>query len=266
MELDKEEKAWQHQLYRARQAPATPARRALPALPTTRAATPPREPAQPEPSQRRALPALPPGPTRAATPPRQPAPEPAPAGPRAARPLRTPPSLSSLVAASAVVRRRRGPSPSRGGTRPPPPSLPTSVGMLEVTGLSAEGLTATDRGGTSDPFVEVSVEQPGRSEKCRTPVAKRTLAPEWRAGNRFELEVRRQDAVLCCAVYDHDVMSANDFLGQATRALDAVISAAVEGGGDLGEQVLPLQPRTGGREATGGGPLPLAVAALAVDH
>jgi len=85
----------------------------------------------------------------------------------------------------------------------------------------------TGEGGTSDPFVELYVKQPGRPQKERTPVIKATINPTWQHGNTFKLAVRTASAPVCFTVWDHDAFSGNDFLGEALLQL-GTISAAIK--------------------------------------
>lgn len=162
-----------------------------------------------------------------------------------ARPsLIKPPPLHSLRAGGIV------PPPLHSllsGRKKPPPVIPQSVGSLLVTVLRAEGLVGTDRGGTSDPFVELSLNQPGPVRRESTPVQKKTLNPSWTEGNTFRLPVCSEDAVLCCEVFDHDLTSRNDFLGEAQLSLQTVASAQLAGST---QHVLELLPR--GRETVTG--------------
>ena len=68
---------------------------------------------------------------------------------------------------------------------------------------------AADAAGTSDPFV---VAELGES-RCRTAVRKATLTPAW--GEVFALDAS-DGSHLFVDVFDHDLLSASDFLGRAT--------------------------------------------------
>lgn len=128
-----------------------------------------------------------------------------------------------------------------------PPPLPSAdLGSLRVIVMRAEGLVGSDRGGSRDPVVEVSMaKQVGRVTKECTPIQKKTLNPVWSTGNTFQLPVRSEQAVLCCAVFDYDVVSANEFLGEALLTLDLIKSRQLPG-----EHIVHLTPR-GSETVTG---------------
>lgn len=190
---------------RRRALPTLPPRRALPELEAAPAAAP------------AALP-----PCRSATPPRD-------IAPRSTTPVRTAP-LAAQPQAQAPPLLAAAATPPR---KPPPPLLPTTLGTVHITVLRAEGLVAADKGGTSDPFVELFVKQQGRPQKERTPVAKATVNPTWAHGNTFSLAVRTGNAPVCLTVWDHDTFSGNDFLGEALLQLNKVSSDDAEFSLDL---------------------------------
>ena len=80
-----------------------------------------------------------------------------------------------------------------------------------VSVVKAEGLLAKDKGGTSDPYVELRV---GKEVKAKTKIIEKTLNPEW--NESFEVDLGQQDTldVVC---YDHDkgmlIGSFSEFLG-----------------------------------------------------
>lgn len=106
------------------------------------------------------------------------------------------------------------------------------VGLLEVTVISAERLPAVDRGGSSDPFVELLVG--GNKQKTKT--IKKTLSPEW--NEPFSIEVPAGASSLECSVYDENFAQFNTFMGTVVVCLDQL-----EVGKDT-VQVFPLGNRS----------------------
>jgi Ran GTPase-activating protein (RanGAP) involved in mRNA processing and transport len=107
-------------------------------------------------------------------------------------------------------------------------------GSLRVEVLQARGIVAMDSGGTSDPFVEVSV---GKTLKV-TRVVKKTLKPKWEQDFTF-LKTARESDLLSLVLKDKDAMSA-DFMGQVQVELAGLSAAA-------------LQSSAGGSSAGGAG-------------
>merc|ERR1719199_1657192 len=72
-----------------------------------------------------------------------------------------------------------------------------------------------DRGGTSDPFVILKC----AGQTKQTAVVPKSLAPTWGgAAASYAFDVY-EGAVLVLDVYDHDALSANDFMGRMTLPL-----------------------------------------------
>ena len=92
-----------------------------------------------------------------------------------------------------------------------PRVVPTA---LRVSDVSALGLRAADRGGTSDPYVVFSC----ANNSFASPVLEKTLAPAW-LGFECQFRGRDIDAVdtLSVSVYDHDRFTADDLLGALLR-------------------------------------------------
>ena len=88
---------------------------------------------------------------------------------------------------------------------------------LKVTIVSARDLDAKDIGGTSDPFVTVTI----GSVTHKTDVVKKTVNPTWNVTLNFDLPATVNAAVESATfnVYDYDVMGSNDLIGSATVAL-----------------------------------------------
>ena len=76
---------------------------------------------------------------------------------------------------------------------------------------------------SSDPFVVISC---GGQKLGKTAVVKKSLSPTWNAP--FKLNVDAKDALrlrgkkLVFAVFDHDVMSSNDPMGEVEIPLEAL--------------------------------------------
>ena len=88
--------------------------------------------------------------------------------------------------------------------------------QLDLKIVQACDLPAADRGGTSDPFVQVSVAR----HKVRTKTVKKTLNPEW--NEQYEMK----DVVLTdnvrITIWDYDVIGKNDLLGQVEIPLSKI--------------------------------------------
>ena len=97
--------------------------------------------------------------------------------------------------------------------QPPPPQR-----KLQVVVIEARDLVAADRGGTSDPFVAVQV---SGVKSTKTKVVKKTLHPEWNQTLELILPPGNEEP-LRCQVFDHDVIGANDFLGEVVVPLDVL--------------------------------------------
>jgi len=94
-------------------------------------------------------------------------------------------------------------------------------GLLVVRVLSAEGLLVADPRGTSDPFASLSL----GGTKRRTRTIWRTLAPQWNESLGFEGVLGKLVAAgpLLVKVWDFDVTSANDFLGEVEVELEPLL-------------------------------------------
>lgn len=91
-------------------------------------------------------------------------------------------------------------------------------GLLHVNVISGSGLAARDRNGLSDPFVVLRF----GGEKKKTKAKRNTLAPFWDQSFSFRVHLPQVNDLLRITVYDRDLLSAPDFMGQTTIALSEI--------------------------------------------
>ncbi|KAM9994892.1 hypothetical protein ACTFIY_001073 [Dictyostelium cf. discoideum] len=92
--------------------------------------------------------------------------------------------------------------------------------VLIGSGTVAE---ATDSNGLSDPFVIIwSVDDEGQPDKSlfKSKVCKKTLTPTW--DEKGSLKLKESYKSLIVELWDHDLLSANDFIGRARINVDAI--------------------------------------------
>jgi len=123
------------------------------------------------------------------------------------------------------------------------------LGWVTVKVKTAEGLVAADRGGKSDPFVEIRL---GKSRQ-QTKVRKRTLNPIWEEEFSFHLWSVLDDLEM--RVYDWDAVGENDLLGLVKVPIENLLRRSTESSEDfrkLGEgeasvtQTIALEGLNGG--------------------
>ena len=122
--------------------------------------------------------------------------------------------------------------------------------ILAVTLHRAAGLRAADRGGVSDPYVEVFIEGFEKDDEAKTETVKKTLNPEW--AEELRLSVPRtggEGAALVCHVMDWDRGSSDDFLGEAKITAATWTAGCDEATFDL---TAPTVKRKEGAAITGG--------------
>ena len=122
--------------------------------------------------------------------------------------------------------------------------------ILAVTLHRAAGLRAADRGGVSDPYVEVFIEGFEKDEEAKTETVKKTLNPEW--AEELRLSVPRtggEGRALVCHVMDWDRGSSDDFLGEAKIPAATWTAGCDEATFDL---TAPTVKRKEGAAITGG--------------
>jgi len=93
-------------------------------------------------------------------------------------------------------------------------------GLLRVHLIGAKGLKPADRNGNSDPYVQILI----GGQRARSKTIKATLDPQW--GETFEFagvrgELLKHDLQL--RVFDWDLASADDKLGDASLSLEPVL-------------------------------------------
>ena len=100
-------------------------------------------------------------------------------------------------------------------------------GVLTVTLASADGLTAADAWGTSDPYAVVSVGACGH----KSATVARSLTPEW--AETFDLYVAPEGVPgadkLRVELWDSDLLSKDDALGTGELALTDIIAHCAQG-------------------------------------
>eukprot|EP01006_Ploeotia_vitrea_P008914 TRINITY_DN21127_c0_g1_i1.p1 TRINITY_DN21127_c0_g1~~TRINITY_DN21127_c0_g1_i1.p1 ORF type:complete len:829 (-),score=106.19 TRINITY_DN21127_c0_g1_i1:51-2537(-) len=104
--------------------------------------------------------------------------------------------------------------------------------LLYVEVVRAQHIKASDRGGTSDPYVQLSL---GKQKKQTTHIMK-TLSPEWNEEFGFFVSDPFKQK-LTVSLHDYDRMGANDSLGKAQVRLDSLNKA------ELKELWLPMDEK-----------------------
>jgi hypothetical protein len=88
--------------------------------------------------------------------------------------------------------------------------------QMNLTVVKACDLPAADRGGTSDPFVQIKLAK----HKVRTKTIKKTLNPEW--NENYEMKDLLLTDKMVVTVWDYDVIGKNDLLGQVEIPLSKI--------------------------------------------
>ncbi|KAF2103976.1 hypothetical protein NA57DRAFT_30331 [Rhizodiscina lignyota] len=93
--------------------------------------------------------------------------------------------------------------------------------MLRTTVVKGRNLAAKDKGGTSDPYLVVTL---GDAKEATSSISK-TLNPEW--NSTFELPIVGTDGLVLEAVcWDKDRFSRRDYMGEFDVALEEVFTSA----------------------------------------
>jgi hypothetical protein len=153
-----------------------------------------------------------------------------------------------------------------------PIDINTTLDTFEIRKIRGRGLLACDIGGSSDPFMVISVAN--QKEKLITPVLPKTLTPFWMTRwdirltldnilhDKLHIEVRMAycSATCCCfaffmvilivsvglvQMWDKDTITSNDFMGEA----DVSFRQIIEEGILYGRILIPLCERSGKKES-----------------
>ena len=92
---------------------------------------------------------------------------------------------------------------------------------LEITILGAKDLMAADRGGTSDPYVRMTIGNALSTAK-KTRVAKKTLNPTFDQSFSFALSAEKRRETLTVECLDEDIVGADDSLGSFNIRIDSL--------------------------------------------
>ncbi|XP_078432791.1 ADP-ribosylation factor GTPase-activating protein AGD12-like [Wolffia australiana] len=98
------------------------------------------------------------------------------------------------------------------------------IGILKVKVMSGRNLVVRDLM-SSDPYVVIDLGQ----QKVQTTVAKSNLNPNWE--EEFSLRVPQFHGPLKLRVYDYDMFSADDLMGDAEVDIQPLVTAAMAFGG-----------------------------------
>eukprot|EP01121_Diplochlamys_sp_Union-15-3_P022969 TRINITY_DN9940_c0_g1_i2.p1 TRINITY_DN9940_c0_g1~~TRINITY_DN9940_c0_g1_i2.p1 ORF type:complete len:401 (-),score=72.97 TRINITY_DN9940_c0_g1_i2:15-1217(-) len=97
---------------------------------------------------------------------------------------------------------------------------------IRVTVIRAEGVSAKDINGKSDPYVVLGWKDTPKKMQHKTKVQKATLNPVW--NDTFDLPYLPKNTKLEIKVWDHDAVSKPDFLGYAEITLQQIIEKSKE--------------------------------------
>ncbi|KAN0038097.1 hypothetical protein ACTA71_000269 [Dictyostelium dimigraforme] len=84
---------------------------------------------------------------------------------------------------------------------------------------------ATDSNGLSDPFVIIwSIDSEGQPDKSlyKSKVCKKTLSPNWDESGILKIKPSYKSLIV--ELWDHDLLTANDFIGRATIFIGGLTS------------------------------------------
>ena len=93
--------------------------------------------------------------------------------------------------------------------------------ILHVRVVRAKDLLAADRGGTSDPYVQLHVGEEIKDAK-KTKIKKKTLSPEWNQDFKFRLDASQRQEDLMIECFDYDFLGADDSLGKLAISIDSL--------------------------------------------
>ncbi|KAM9984864.1 hypothetical protein ACTFIY_009296 [Dictyostelium cf. discoideum] len=112
--------------------------------------------------------------------------------------------------------------------KPPKPVVtqsPYTINLIEGTVT-----TATDNNGFSDPYLVIIAIKPDNSFSkilFKSNVCKKTLTPTWNQVENFFVKDNVTDIIV--ELWDHDVLSKNDFIGRSIISMNTVRSKGYDG-------------------------------------
>ncbi|KAJ1459879.1 C2 domain-containing protein, partial [Pelagophyceae sp. CCMP2097] len=104
------------------------------------------------------------------------------------------------------------------------------IAIVQGRGLAVKDKNLLSKGGTSDPFVRLSIEGGGEAPPCQTDVKRKTLTPVWNA--IFQMPLKRDSKAkprLRLVVEDYDDVSAADFMGMCSIELNLLLEDGFSG-------------------------------------
>jgi Ca2+-dependent lipid-binding protein len=112
-----------------------------------------------------------------------------------------------------------------------PPETPGAL-SIKITNLQAQDLRAADLNGLSDPYcVFISTLMVDPSGKVKTATKPKTLNPEWADSDVPDISLKYSsldflgERCITVTVWDSDLLSANDLIGQGRISLKPLIDA-----------------------------------------
>jgi len=102
---------------------------------------------------------------------------------------------------------------------------PPPIGILHIQVMKARGLPSADVGGTSDPYVSITVGSPSGS--WRTCSVRQNLDPEWGKAHSSDFMVYHMEQHVKIDIFDEDLLTSDEILGFVS--LDAQGSTAATG-------------------------------------
>ena len=88
-----------------------------------------------------------------------------------------------------------------------------------------------DVGGTSDPFVQVTVlpKPTSKIAKMKSSIKMKTLSPVWNESFVFDLSNIDYESRIIVTVYHHDVIGSNYFIGCTSWSIQEIKKSSVDG-------------------------------------
>mmetsp|Transcript_4232 Transcript_4232/g.9227 ORF Transcript_4232/g.9227 Transcript_4232/m.9227 type:complete len:156 (+) Transcript_4232:64-531(+) len=119
-------------------------------------------------------------------------------------------------------------------------------GVFDITVVSAYGVIQCDRGGKSDPYCIVSIDD---VELFQTDVAKKTLSPVWNARKQVHIAANglADGEMIDFTMYDHDKFTRDDCMGIVSLSVAEIARGAEIGTTHmLGSRPLPHKDKVTG--------------------